>query len=294
VAKKTNDNVNKDQSAKSQHGKKFEDEATAIYEQVARDINKKCGKCVVHYLGAQSEFTNINLVDGVEPDKSHVKMDHSFLIEHDKVNQAAIVLTDETTTHRGERVKSKAHEGISQMRLTPQIEQYAIEKVPHCAGYSFTHHNVLVLPDVIDGVQDPEREEAEAKKFCINVNYKRNDYATKGNCHLIDLSTKIGDWCMVIEEMATNPNKYVWDQDLLPTVWKTQHVGFDWMPRIYLNTQSALHHKERILYWLKTKPKKYTKAILNDFLRQHGISFPKSALKSILMDAVLNLIETQY
>jgi hypothetical protein len=292
--KKDNQEVNEDQSAKSRRGKAFENMASEIYKNLANDINNRFGKKVVYYLGHQPEFWATRFNDDGEKATSHAKFDHSLAVHDEERNRVMIIMTDETTTCRGERMRTKSHQGISHMRVADEIESKTIEMIPVFSECEFVHCNALVFPDQITGVKHPDVEEDYLKTFCIKVNYKTNDFASTDECPMVDIATKIGDFCNVVTILATHLNGYDWNKNTLPIIWKEQHVGFDWMPFVELTKEQVLRSKDRVLYWLNNDPDRYTKEKLFAFFKEHGIKIRKSTLKPILLQLAKDLIDENY
>ena len=290
-----------DQAEKSRGGDKNNKKNTQFFKDFWDNGKNKL------LLGA--EITTIHtesILDGVVERTYHVQMDQVLIAVCEKAKKAFIVNIDGTTTFRGERVSTKANEGATVQYNIKEMEEIVSTQYPHLSGYEFIHICGVILPDHLDPKLDNlAKEEHDATKFCVRVNYKtEGKYITDEYKNGMDFAMRQGEVLSGLNELVDNEDSYVLDENTLAYIWiKQKGDDFYYMPRLVLNEQSAMTRREHLIYCIQNdidyyakKPKKSEpntdKIAL--FLKDKGIQFPKKATRAMKVQKVVEYLQNNY
>lgn len=290
-----------DQAEKSRGGDKNNKENTQFFKDFWDNGKNKL------LLGA--EITTIHtesVLGGVVERTYHVQMDQVLIAVCEKAKKAFIVNIDGTTTFRGERVSTKANEGATVQYNLKEMEELVLTQYPHLSGYEFIHICGVMLPDHLDPkLKNLAKEERNATKFCVRVNYKtEGKYITDEYKNGMDFAMRQGEFLAALNEMVDNEDDYILDKNTLAYIWiKQKGDNFYYMPRLVLNDESAMTRREHLIYCIQQDVDHYAanppKSEPNTdkisiFLRNHGVQMPKKTNCAMKAQKVVEYLLNNY
>lgn len=296
---KNKDNLNVDQADKSNNGKLNNIENTRFFSEEWADG--------VHKIFFDPEVTTLShksIMCGLVEQEFHAKMDQVLLLYLEEKHIVLVIHLDGTTTFRGERVSTKANEGVVIMRTRKHMENLICVRYPHLSDCYFIHICGVLLPDSLsDKLQKKEKEEFDVDRFCVDVNYKvRGKYITTDDKDGMDFACRKTDLAKALNDIWDNQDEYIFDKNMVAYAWIRLHANdYKDMPVLELNELSAFMRRDHLIYDLQNFSHKYTQTkdgcredYLSLFLALRNIPFKKKAVAQEKVQILVDYLLTHY
>ena len=270
---------NKDQSDKAIAGAEF--------NRLVMNKLLACENLSFKFVKKEHAFKTYIIENGFYKMGPRMQVDHSMVIfNHDK-KQAMYIFNDSTTTHRGQRIKEKAFEGIEKSRLKHVIANDFKERFQQYEDYELVILFIVIYPThMSDGLKNLERERRDVHQFCVDVNYKATPLATRDGFEVIDYAAKLCDFVVAIKELTLHPSKYDFHANLLSEIWKTKYTTYKDMPPLALirdNFENRPAMLMQSMEYYKSK-ESYDLAQFQLFFNEMGWVIPQNATKNKMYD----------